>query len=93
MVLRNVKVLFVLGRKKMPLEYFGYQKRKNAKNIVEQTLQCSYLICSQILAFQIGFEKCVSRLQSEIEVLIGWKIWAADPSYILRQDCLIRTQV
>lgn len=71
MVLRNVKVLFVLDCKKMPLEYFVYQKRKNAKDIVEQTLQCSYLICSQILLFQVSFEKCMSRLQSEIEVLIG----------------------
>lgn len=93
MVLRNVKVLFVLDCKKMPLEYFVYQKRKNAKDIVEQTLQCSYLICSQILLFQVSFEKCMSRLQSEIEVLIGWKILAADPSCIFRKDWFIKTQV
>lgn len=34
MILRNVTVLFVLLRKKMSLEYFGYQKKEEIQRIL-----------------------------------------------------------
>lgn len=80
MTLRDVTVLFVLLRKKMSLGYFGYQKRRNTKDTVEENLQFIFNVVRSHLS-KLTLKNVCQDLQSEIGVLTGREILAADSTY------------